>query len=244
MTEIAWRRFPFFVSYIDYPHNSKRFLVPLSRPRLFLTARKRFATTRFAPPPSTPDTRLEPAERRRRSCGRRRPHTVSSAVETASRAAARCATTVVARLVAMDASDPLCAAILNARYSIRAGGATAAELRPLASPTSHGVERRRDGPESRRQVCHDRRREARGDGCVRFSRQRDLIPLSTTIPAAAARPPPAPRAPAHTRLTGGGGGRGEGLFERRCRCGVARCASGAPDAALGARKPRRLKESS
>ena len=29
--------------------------------------------TRFAPPPSTPDTRSEPAERRRQSCGRRRP---------------------------------------------------------------------------------------------------------------------------------------------------------------------------
>ena len=61
----------------------------------------------LAPPPSTPDTRSEPAERRRRSCGRRRPHTASSAVETAPRAAARCATTAVARLVAMDAPDPL-----------------------------------------------------------------------------------------------------------------------------------------
>ena len=50
-------------------------------------------------------------------------------------------------------------------YSVRAGGATAAEVRPPA--TSHGVERRRDGPESRRQVCHDRGREARGDGCAR-----------------------------------------------------------------------------
>ena len=108
---------------------------------------------------------VEPAERRRQSCGRRRPHTASSAVETAPRAAARCATTAAARLVAMDAPDPLCAAALNARYSVRAGGATAAELRPLA--TSHGVERRRDGPESRRQVCHDRGREARGDGCAR-----------------------------------------------------------------------------
>ena len=50
---------------------------------------------------------VEPAERRRQSCGRRRPHTASSAVETAPRAAARCATTAVARLVAMDAPDPL-----------------------------------------------------------------------------------------------------------------------------------------
>ena len=50
-------------------------------------------------------------------------------------------------------------------YSVRAGGATAAEVRPPA--TSHGVERRRDGPESRHQVCHDRGREARGDGCAR-----------------------------------------------------------------------------
>ena len=121
--------------------------------------------TRFAPPPSTPDTRLEPAERRRQRCGRRRPHTASSAVETAPRAATRCATTAAARLVAMDAPDPLCAAALNARYSVRAGGATAAELRPPA--TSHGVERRRDGLESRHQVCHDRGREARGDGCAR-----------------------------------------------------------------------------
>ena len=61
----------------------------------------------LAPPPSTPDTRSEPAERRRQSCGRWRPHTASSAVETAPRAAARCATTAVARLVAMDAPDPL-----------------------------------------------------------------------------------------------------------------------------------------
>ena len=61
----------------------------------------------LAPPPSTPDTRSEPAERPRRSCGRWRPHTASSAVETAPRAAARCATTAVARLVAMDAPDPL-----------------------------------------------------------------------------------------------------------------------------------------
>ena len=50
-------------------------------------------------------------------------------------------------------------------YSVRAGGATAAEVRPPA--TSHGVERRRDGLESRHQVCHDRGREARGDGCAR-----------------------------------------------------------------------------
>ena len=50
---------------------------------------------------------VEPAERRRQSCGRRRPHTASSAVETAPRAAARCATTAVARLVAIDAPDPL-----------------------------------------------------------------------------------------------------------------------------------------
>ena len=97
---------------------------------------------------------VEPAERRRQSCGRRRPHTASSAVETAPRAAARCATTVVARLVAMDASDPLCAAILNARYSIRAGGATAAELRPPATFPS-------TTPPTRRQAhadCHRRRR--------------------------------------------------------------------------------------
>ena len=70
------------------------------------------------------------------------------------------------------APDPLCAAALNARYSVRAGGATAAELRPPA--TSHGVERRRDGPESRRKVCHDRGREARGDGCARPALRRRL----------------------------------------------------------------------
>ena len=44
------------------------------------------------------------------------------------------------------APDPLCAAALNARYSVRAGGATAAELRPLA--TSHGVERHTDARRS------------------------------------------------------------------------------------------------
>ena len=91
----------------------------------------------FAPPPSTPDTRLEPAERRRQRCGRRRPHTVSSAVETAPRAAIRCATTAAARLVAMDAPDPLCAAALNARYSVRAGGATAAETRSCGRRRPH-----------------------------------------------------------------------------------------------------------
>ena len=99
---------------------------------------------------------VEPAERRRRSCGRRRPHTASSAVETAPRAAARCATTAVARLVAMDASDPLCAAALNARYSIRAGGATAAELRPPATFPS-------TTPPTRRQARADCHREE-GDG--------------------------------------------------------------------------------
>ena len=99
---------------------------------------------------------VEPAERRRRSCGRRRPHTASSAVETAPRAAARCATTAAARLVAMDASDPLCAAALNARYSIRAGGATAAELRPPATFPS-------TTPPTRRQVRADCHREE-GDG--------------------------------------------------------------------------------
>merc|ERR1711938_184410 len=93
--------------------------------------------TRFAPPPSTPDTRLEPAERRRQRCGRRRPHTASSAVETAPRAATRCATTAAARLVAMDAPDPLCAAALNARYSVRAGGATAAETRSCGRRRPH-----------------------------------------------------------------------------------------------------------
>ena len=99
---------------------------------------------------------VEPAERRRQSCGRRRPHTASSAVETAPRAAARCATTAAARIVAMDASDPLCAAALNARYSIRAGGATAAELRPPATFPS-------TTPPTRRQARADCHREE-GDG--------------------------------------------------------------------------------
>ena len=99
---------------------------------------------------------VEPAERRRRSCGRRRPHTASSAVETAPRAATRCATTAAARLVAMDAPDPLCAAALNARYSIRAGGATAAELRPPATFPS-------TTPPTRRQARADCHREE-GDG--------------------------------------------------------------------------------
>ena len=49
--------------------------------------------------------------------------------------------------------------------SRRSDGGGDTELRPPA--TSHGVERRRDGPESRHQVCHDRGREARGDGCAR-----------------------------------------------------------------------------
>ena len=105
-------------------------------------------------------TRLEPAERRRQCCGRRRPHTASSAVETASRAAARCATTAAARLVAMDAPDPLCAAALNARYSVRAGGATAAELRPPATFPS-------TTPPTRRQAHADCHREE-GEGARRI----------------------------------------------------------------------------
>ena len=82
---------------------------------------------------------VEPAERRRQRCGRRRPHshTASSAVETAPKAAARCATTAAARLVAMDAPDPLCAAARNARYSVRAGGATAAETRSCGRRRPH-----------------------------------------------------------------------------------------------------------
>ena len=95
-----------------------------------------------------------------RSCGRRRPHTASSAVETASRAAARCATTAAARLVAMDAPDPLCAAALNARYSVRAGGATAAELRPPATFPS-------TTPPTRRQARADCHREE-GEGWRRI----------------------------------------------------------------------------
>ena len=114
----------------------------------------------LAPPPSTPDTRSEPAERRRRSCGRWRPHTASSAVETAPRAATRCATTAAARLVAMDAPDPLCAAALNARYSVRAGGATAAELRPPATFPS-------TTPPTRRQAHADCHREE-GEGWRRI----------------------------------------------------------------------------
>ena len=101
-----------------------------------------------------------------RSCGRRRPHTASSAVETAPRAAARCATTAAARLVAMDAPDPLCAAALNARYSIRAGGATAAELRPPATFPS-------TTPPTRRQArvdCH--REEGEGGRRIRSPRAR------------------------------------------------------------------------
>ena len=104
----------------------------------------------LAPPPSTPDTRSEPAERRRRSCGRRRPHTASSAVETAPRAATRCATTADARLVAMDAQDPLCAAALNARYSITA----AAERR------RRSCGRRRPSPRPRRRPVDKHTRTA------------------------------------------------------------------------------------
>ena len=56
----------------------------------------------------------------------------------------------------MDASDPLCAAAPNARYSIRAGGATAAELRPPATFPS-------TTPPTRRQARADCHREE-GDG--------------------------------------------------------------------------------
>ena len=73
---------------------------------------------------------------------------------------ARCATTAAARLVAMDASDPLCAAALNARYSIRAGGATAAELRPPATFPS-------TTPPTRRQAHADCHREE-GEGARRI----------------------------------------------------------------------------
>ena len=54
---------------------------------------------------------------------------------------------------------------LRPPQTVKRFGLTAAEVRPPA--TSHGVERRRDGLESRHQVCHDRGREARGDGCAR-----------------------------------------------------------------------------
>ena len=62
----------------------------------------------------------------------------------------------------MAAPVPPCAVSPNARYSVRAGGATAADARPMA--TSNGAERRRDGAASRSRVRCDRRREARGDG--------------------------------------------------------------------------------
>ena len=62
----------------------------------------------------------------------------------------------------MAAPAPPCAASLNARDSVRAGGATAADARPMA--TSNGAKRRRDGAASRSRVRCDRRREDRGDG--------------------------------------------------------------------------------
>ena len=62
----------------------------------------------------------------------------------------------------MAAPAPPCAASLNARDSVRAGGATAADARPMA--TLNGAERRRDGAASRSRVRCDRRREDRGDG--------------------------------------------------------------------------------
>ena len=134
---------------------------------------------------------VEPAERRRQSCGRRRPHTASSAVETAPRAAARCATTAVARLVAMDAPDPLCAAALNARYSIRAGGATAAELRPPATfPSTTPPTRRqahadchREEGEGARRIRSPRAR--RGRARARAARRAGTPPAEATMPLAA-----------------------------------------------------------
>ena len=62
----------------------------------------------------------------------------------------------------MAAPVPPCAVSPNARDSVRAGGATAADACPMA--TSNGAERRRDGAASRSRVSRDRRREARGDG--------------------------------------------------------------------------------
>ena len=91
-----------------------------------------------------------------------RPQTAPSAAETAPRAAAGCLATAAARLVAMAAPAPPCAVSPNARDSVRAGGATAADARPMA--TSNGAERRRDGAASRSRVSRDRHREARGDG--------------------------------------------------------------------------------
>ena len=146
---------------------------------------------------------VEPAERRRQSCGRRRPHTASSAVETAPRAAARCATTAVARLGAMDASDPLCAAALNARYSVRAGGATAAELRPPATfPSTTPPTRRharvdchREEGEGWRRIRSPRARRgrARARAGAREPRQRRRQCLWRLCRRRAARPSPGSR---------------------------------------------------
>ena len=89
-----------------------------------------------------------------------------------------CVATAAARLVAMEAPAPACAAAsLNARHSVTAGGATAAEMQPPA--TSHGVARRRNDPERRRKVHRDRRREARGDGGASASMRR--LPQRATL---------------------------------------------------------------
>ena len=93
------------------------------------------------------------------------------------RDAARCVATAAARLVAMEVPAPACVASLNARNSVTAGGATAAEMQPPA--TSHGVARRRNDPERRRKVHRDRRREARGDGGASASMRR--LPQRATL---------------------------------------------------------------
>ena len=78
---------------------------------------------------------------------------------------ARAAARAVARVVAVAhqtrfAPPP---STPDTRLSRRSDGGRVA----AAGDLTHGVERRRDGPESRHQVCHDRGREARGDGCAR-----------------------------------------------------------------------------
>ena len=49
--------------------------------------------------------------------------------------AAGCVATAAARLVAMEAPAPACVASLNARNSVTAGGATAAEMRAAGDLT-------------------------------------------------------------------------------------------------------------
>ena len=82
----------------------------------------------------------------------------------APRAAAGCAATAAARLVAIGTPVPPCAASLKRPILGQSRGSDGGRLEVRLPATSNGAKRRRDGAASHRRVHCDRRRAARGDG--------------------------------------------------------------------------------